>query len=245
MKTHNNLLISLLLIPLLSGCGVFAPTSSTPTSTYPPPITTEPILATISPTAPKPNDTWTAVPYQPFEATIVFDNVFLREGPGFLFDNIGNYMVNQKVSVLGRAPGGFWLKVRTADANEGWMRVDVLELSETKYDAPEIEPVGGIILRGHVYAPNGTPATIITVMINPENATDTRLQDVAVTDFSGKYYFFLPPGLTGNWTIVANDWGCNGNNVTKTCALIGQFPPPKLITLPDAASDWIDLAILP
>ncbi len=246
MKKVFSGLCFLLAAVFLAACSGSSFQSSTPTATYPALITTEPVFPTNTPlptNTPTPRPTPT--PYQPIEGRIVFDNLMLRKGPGFLFGVIDTYPIDQAVHLLGRAPGNNWLYVLTLDNLTGWMKVEGIELNGNIYDAPEVTPDGAVIVHGRVFAPNGSPASEIGLMVNPVGAgTDTSHQDVGVSDVTGRFYIYLPAGTSGDWTLVANAWGCKGSNVDQNCNLYGKFPPEQVITLPQAADSEIEVKML-
>jgi hypothetical protein len=246
MKKVFSGLCILLAAAFLAACSGLRFQSSTPTATYPAPLTTEPVFPTNTPlptSTPTPHPT--ATPYQPIEGKIVFDNLMLRKGPGFLFKAVATYPIDQAVHLLGRAPGNNWLYVQTLDNLTGWMKVEGIELNGNIYDAPEVTPENAVIVHGRVFAPNGSPASEIGLMVNPVGAgTDTSKQDVGVSDVTGRFYIYLPAGTSGDWTLVANAWGCKGSNVDRNCNLYGKFPPEQVITLPQAADSEIEVKML-
>lgn len=231
----------------VSGCAARVPqetplsiTSSPATEITKLPISTTTPLPTTSPT-PKPTPT----PYQPLEGRVLLENMTLFEQPGYLFPVLETFSTGENIHLLGRSPGTNWLYITGSDGKEGWIKNVGIDIRGNIYDAPEITPQDVLILYGRVFAPNGAPASLITVMLNPLGATDTKMQDVAESDFTGRFYFFLPHGTSGKWTLVANDWNCRSTDATGVCGLIGQFPPAQEISLPDVASEEIEIDILP
>lgn len=242
MKTHIRMTILLLTLLLLSGCAnTMEP--AFPTSTFPPPITAEPSLPTTSPqptTTFTPAPTLTPTPYQPFTAVVTIDNLFLRSGPGFLLPALEMYDAGKTVEVLGRAPGWSWVYVATGDGLHGFMKLELLDLKGDFYDAPEIIPEGFVIIKGHVYAPSGDPASHITLTLTPPDG-DTARNDAATTDALGQYYFFLPQESKGTWTLLADAYGCESSAVNADCSLIGGLPPAMTINVNDSADVWYNL----
>ncbi len=248
MKALVQFLFPLLAFALLSGCTLITPASPTATATYPPPITTEPALPTLTPvqatetSVPTPSPT----PFQPFEALVAVDYLNLRSGPGITLDSLGMYSANEKVSVLGRAPGYGWMYVRAADGKQGWFRMELLNLQgHNYYDAPEVEPDGFVIVRGHVYTPNGNPASHITVILKPEGDPDEVNAVSATTDVLGRYYFFLPAGTKGSYELYANAYGPESNAVNSAGNLIGTFPPGQVISFKTSPDVWYNIQLLP
>ena len=235
-------LVSLLLLVLASGCAK-AMDPAYPTSTYPAPIPVEPFPPTETPQptathtpAPTPSPT----PYQPFDAVTKIDDLLLRSGPGFLHEAYQTYPQGETVQVLGRAPGWSWVYVRTSDDLLGWMKLELLDLKGNFYDAPEVIPDGFVIIKGHMYTPSGNPASYISLSLTPAGGAPAD-EDAATTDVLGRFYFFLPEGSEGVWTLEAGGYSCESNAVNAGCSLIGVFPPPQEIDLNESADIWINL----
>ena len=229
---------------LLSGCAkTMDPVY--PTETFPVLITIEPNPPTETPQPTltnTPAPTLTPTPYKPFNATVMVDNLFLRSGPGFLHDPYWSYAQGEIVEVLGRAPGWGWVYVQTSNDLLGWMKVELLDLQGNYYDIPEVTSEGFVIVKGHVYTPNGNPASYITLSLRPIEGSAAD-EDAATTDILGQYYFFLPADSRGTWTLAVNAYGCDSNAVNSACSLIGVFPPPLDIEVRDAAEVWYNLQI--
>ena len=250
MKKYSAFTTLLLAALVLSACSlVSTPTPAATISMQPiPPTATVSVptmlpLGTAVPTL-EPTIAPSPTPYQPFEAVIMVDNLMLRSGPGFLLPSLGMYAEKGVVEVLGRAPGASWLYVRAADGKQGWMKLELLELKGDFYDAPEVEPSDFIIIRGHMYTPNGSPASHITLTLMPKDGT-TADADAATTDILGRFYFFLPEDSRGTWILEANAYGCESTAVNNACSLIGSFPPAQEITFTESPEVWYNLQILP
>jgi hypothetical protein len=91
-----------------------------------------------------------------------------------------------------------------------------------------------------MYTPNGNPASHITLGLLPEGGEPTD-QEAATTDALGQFYFFLPKGSRGTWTLAAYAYGCESNTVTSACNLIGQFPSPLEIDVQTTSEVWYNL----
>lgn len=234
-----------LLALLLSACAAL------PTPTPQPTATTNPILALLAasatsiPTPTLPPNTPIPTPYQPIQATITTDNLQLRQGPGLRFDPIGMYPQDQKVTVISQAPSGFWLQVQTADNQSGYMMTNYLTLDGYLFDVPVVQPDDVLTIKGHIYTPNGNPATKLGVTLLEANSDDVSQQDVGWTDDFGEWYVFLPAGLEGNWTVRVDSYNCRSNAVNTACNLIGHFPEPQTVTVPLAPDAWVDFQMLP
>lgn len=245
MRVYKFILINLLLLALLSGC-VKTMEPAYPTATYPVPITVEPEFPTDTPqpvatstTAP----TLTPTPYQPFEAKVMVDGLFLRSGPGFLHSALEMYNTGDIVQVLGRTPGWSWVYVQTSDDLYGYMKLELLELQGEFYDAPEVIPDGFVIVKGHVYTPSGNPASHITLTLKPPDG-ELGDEDAATTDVLGQFYFFLPADSRGEWTLEAGGYGCESTAVNASCSLIGSFPPAIQVDVKESAEVWYNLQMV-
>lgn len=244
MKKPLLITIVLLSATILGGCAS-AMDPAYPTATYPAPITTEPSPPTQSPqptATDTPAPTLTPTPFQPFEAVVNVEGLLLRSGPGFLHEAYWTYPQGEIVQVLGRAPGWGWVYVQTANNLLGWMKLELLDLKGDFYDAPEVTPEDAVIVKGHVYTPNGNPASHISLSLTPVEG-DVSNSDNATTDTLGQYYFFLPKGSRGTWTLAGNAYGCESNAVNDACELIGYFPPPLDIDVREASEFWFNLQI--
>ena len=228
---------------LLSACAAL------PTPTPQPTATTNPILALLAATATSiPTPTLppnTPTPYQPIQATITTDNLLLRQGPGMRFDRIGMYSTGEKVKVISQAPSGFWLQVQTTDNQSGYMMTNYLKLDGYLFDVPVFQPAGVLTVKGHIYTPNGNPASQLGVSLLEANSDDVSQQDVGWTDAFGEWYVFLPAGLEGDWVVRVDSYNCRSNAVNTACNLIGHFPEPQTVTVPLSPETWVDFRMLP
>jgi len=211
--------------------GLIATATSTPN-----PLPAETVLPTALPTA---------VTYQVIRATINIDALYMREGPGFLFDQLDVYPKGQKVDVIAQEPDGDWVFVQTGDFMSGWMNTNYLDLQGSLSSVPAIIPVGLIMIKGHVYMAGHAPATRIGVAILPAESEDTALQDVANTNERGEWYIFLPPSFEGSWTIAPNAYSPESSAVNAAGNLIGTFPAPQTVSVPVPADTWIDFYLMP
>lgn len=244
------LLAAIIFVMLASaGCGGLLPQEPAITATYPPPITTEPQAppATPTPTAALPTEAPTAAvsptPFNGMDARVTLDGLFLREGPGFLHPALEMYNENDHVEAWGRAPGWSWVYVKTADDVHGWMKLELLELAGDYYDLPEVTPDDFVIVKGHVYTPSGDPASHITLSLTPPGG-DSADEDAATTDNEGRFYFFLPDGSRGTWTLAAGAYGCESSAVNASCSLVGAFPPAREVDVVESGDVWINLQII-
>ena len=249
MKKILLLLGALLFTLSASGCGGLLQPKATPSATYPPPITTEPQPppSTPTPTAILPTQEPTAAvsptPFGGMAARVTLDGLFLREGPGFLHPALEMYNEDDRVEAWGRAPGWSWVYVITESDVYGWMKLELLELAGDYYDLPEVIPDGFVIVRGHVYTTSGDPASHITLSLIPPGA-GVADEDTATTDREGRFYFFLPEGSRGSWTLSPNAYGCDSSAVDANCSLVGSFPPSVEVDVAESSDVWINLQLV-
>jgi len=88
------------------------------TAAAPPPATVEP------PTAPTPTSFIPPTPTEPASspAVVTAANLNLREGPATLYNSISLLSAEDSLAVLGQSGECSWLKVRTQDGVEGWVK---------------------------------------------------------------------------------------------------------------------------
>lgn len=239
------------MLTLVSACGRLLPSNAT--STYPPPITTEPMppsetprptvsLPTLKPTA---TPTPTQSVFSPVNATIVFDNYLLRTGPGRVFDHWGIYEESETVLVIARSLGQDWVYVQASDYYSGWMNTIGLESVVGFSSLPLMDVPDAILIKGHVWNVDGSPAQYIGVAFQPLNNSDPDLMDNVMTSADGAWYAYLPADTRGEWVIGPNAYGCPPDVPTGECSHVGTFPPAQTITLPEAQDVWIEFNILP
>lgn len=53
-------------------------------------------------------------------ARVLIGNLRMRAGPGTNFNNLGNFSLNEQLSVLGQNGVGDWVKIRRNDGSENW-----------------------------------------------------------------------------------------------------------------------------
>lgn len=243
MKQRISVLFPVLFILLLAGCS--SPAASVPASETPDLMLTESaytptaVLPTATSTVPAP--TATSTPYVPLTATIIFDNLRLRMGPGYLFDTSELFPQNDKVKILGKEPGDLWLYVQTSNEMTGWMLIYGLQFdSGYLFEVPVITPENVMTLKGHVWAATHNPASQISVALIPGDGVDKPTEATATTNDRGEWYIYLPEDTRGEYTIAANGYGCESNIVSGNCALQGKFPAYQTVQLPVNPDLWIE-----
>ncbi len=241
-------LLALFAVIALSACSRPTPAPlPTPTATYSPLI----LLPTQAPTAQLPTPTLppaatpTSGAFIPIDAEVVFDNYFLRTGPGRNFEPIRTYSVGDRVTLLAREPGNNWVLVQTADNRSGWMNVVGLTMIGDVTPLPVFKVVNAQVLHGHVWTVDKKPATDVNVGIFSVDQPSPDREDNSKTNAAGEWFIYLPSDFKGNWTVGIVAHGCAGNVVDNptSCALIGKFPGATAIVLPMSADVNIEFAI--
>jgi uncharacterized protein YraI len=157
-----------------------------PAPTFTPTFTLTPTpaapLAEVQPTETPAPPTDTPVP-QP-EAVVNAPNLNLRAGPGTEYPVLGGLVQGDPLHVLGRTQNGNWLKVVTADGQEGWVWAGMVQLhvpAETIVLASDI-PVTPTAAATDTPLPTATPIATDTPVPTPTPAPpravrywDTRL----------------------------------------------------------------------
>jgi hypothetical protein len=182
-------------------------------------------------------------------ATVVFDNYSLREGPGRLFERVNMYNTSESLTVIAREPGNNWVFVQVnSDYRSGWMNTVGLDIIGDIKTLPFYEVNDVQIIHGHVYLSNGEPATKIGVSIAPNVNDLTASSDVCETNDEGEWYLYFPADVQGAFIVGPNSYGCEGSTAVNTadgnCTLKGSFPPPVEIGLPYGGTA-IDFEIIP
>ena len=169
----------------------------------------------------------------------------VRVGPGMLFDIAGNYSSEQQVTITGQEPGGNWFYVDNPSGVSGWVNMYLITLSSDQLTPVVKEPAGVLVIKGHIYTPNGNPAFGLGISLLKSDSGDSPQVDVAYSNLAGEWVLYLPSADTGKWTVRADSYGCDSNAVNSACNLIGHFPDPQEVTLPLPAETWIDFELLP
>lgn len=147
-------------------------------------------------------------PFVSFEVSPAVDGLKLRLGPGFLFDALRLLDAKTVLTVQGKSPGGEWIRVAARDGAQGWVFAELLKSQVDLQAIPVITPEGLVVIRGRVVDVLGTSIQGIGFDVKPEGAESGT---TAVSDASGEFYAFLPPGASGTWTVTQNAVACKGN----------------------------------
>jgi uncharacterized protein YgiM (DUF1202 family) len=194
------LLLSLLILAL-AGCSKAAPgaeATATAAATTPEAFPSLPALTPTSSASP--------TPFAPFAVKPGVDNLNIRSNPGYLFDPLLMAQQTDSLTVQGKAPGGEWIAVQTADGVQGWVFAELLK-SDTDLDkVPVREPKDVVLIKGHVQDASGTPIQGVGFELKQDDMTNT-----VVTDSKGDFYSFLPTTASGTWTVTQTAVACKSN----------------------------------
>jgi hypothetical protein len=201
--------------------------------------TPAPMEATSAPTS----TTEPAVtPFVPFEVMTWANNVLLRSGPGYLFQQLAVLREGASLLVLGKSPGGEWLLCQTPENRVGWVFAQLVErATEEVGEAPTIWPPSAQVLRGTVRDQAGVAINGIQFSIVQGGGNDAPRND-AVTDESGTFYAFMPAESSGSWFVSYTAVSCKSNTMDANCNCIGGTcgkPDPTSISVefPRAADE--------
>lgn len=202
-------LFLVLLVFLLTACEKSAsnplPTVTPGTGTPEPALTALPVIPQTTPTSAA-----SPTPFVEFDVKPSVEGLKLRLNPGYLFDALLLLPQDAVLTVQGKAPGGEWIFVKTAEGNEGWVFAELIQSSVDLQAVPVIEPKEVALIKGKVTDLLGTSIQGVGFVITPEGA-DASQSNVAISDASGTFYAFLPVDSTGNWTVTYTAIACKSN----------------------------------
>jgi uncharacterized protein YgiM (DUF1202 family) len=232
----KRVLVLVLLILALSACSKSA-SSATPTATgaaLTPGIF--PSLPALTPTV-----STSPTPFTSFTVKPGVDNLNVRNNPGYLFDALMVSQQTDTLTVLGKAPGGEWINIQTADGVEGWVFAELLKSDVNLEQVPVREPKDVLLIKGRLLDVSGTP--IQGAGFDVKQGADTNaLSNPVVTDANGEFYAFLPSTSSGTWTISytaiackSNAWS-DGSCSTYKAGYTGSVNPQTLtVSLPQSS----------
>ena len=205
-------LLCVLIALAVTGCSRSAASTPTPTST---PIATLIVDATLLPVAgqqipvvvvtPTPNVSPT--PFISFTVKPNVDNLKLRANPGLTFEALILLQQTYNLTVIGAAPGGQWLNVKTESSMEGWVFAQYVTSSVSVSQMPVVQPKNVQVIKGHVADASGAPMAGIGFDLN-QGAEPHAYSDSVVTDASGDFYSFIPTDASGSWTVSYTSPDC-------------------------------------
>jgi uncharacterized protein YraI len=145
------------------------------------------------------------------------DNVNLRVNPGTLFQVSRVLPKNTRLRLLGQAPGGEWLNVRSDEGIVGWVNLNVVLIAYDGPPPPVVEPTDVILIIGSVETELSTPVSGIGFAI----MQGSRRTD-AMTDETGRFYAYLPTNMSGVWTVGYVSISCKSNTMDAGCNCINN-----------------------
>jgi len=197
---------------LLAACGSQPSTPTTVITETQPVIQASPTLEPTITITVTPNPT----PFVPFEVTTAVDYVNIRSNPGYLFNVNENVRLGTMLEVLGKCPGGEWIKVKTGTGATGWVFHMLLQTAQDLQAIPIIQPQNVLLVSGKVLDMNGQPVSGIVFNVMRGTGTDAPVTN-AVTDVSGIFYAYLPGTATGDWQVNYAGIGCSSNLMDEHC----------------------------
>jgi hypothetical protein len=152
----------------------------------------------------------------------LMSNLYLKAGPGEIFERLGLYSKWSLVSVHGRAPSSNWISVTTADDKSGWMSADFLQLSKAFDDLPDAEISDVIILSGEVRTTDGLAGDkiMLTLFDESDPTVDMQLR----TTSRGEFIAYFPSDISGRWTIAFVGASCGSSLMGTDCQMDDYFP---------------------
>ena len=118
----KRVLILVLIFLALSGCSKSAASADMTATVAAPTAAAFPSLPAMTPTS-----SASPTPFTPFTVKPGVDNLNVRMNPGYLFDALMVVQQADTLTVQGKAPGGEWIAVKTADGVEGWVFAELLK----------------------------------------------------------------------------------------------------------------------
>jgi len=205
--------LSLALALITAGCSSTGPSAVPPaiparseTSTALP-IPTETLTPVPSET---PSITPSSTPFAPFTVSVWADNVNVRTNPGYLFPSLGLLSKGTTLTLLGKAPGGEWMAVRTPKGQRGWVFAQLIQSDVDLQSVPVIEPQDVQLIKGRVQDSAGTPIQGVGFAV-AQGGGDRPQTNTVLTDANGEFYSFMPLTARGSWTVTYNAIACKSN----------------------------------
>jgi hypothetical protein len=195
-----------LLLAAASGCTMSkAGTLPTPTK-FPATFPTEaPATAATLPALPTlasvPTSSASPTPFVTFEVESLVENLKLRVNPGYLFLALRLIQPGEKLAVQGKAPGGEWIFVETADKEKGWVFAQLLKSGVDLRQIPVIKPENVQEVKGRVADINGTPIDGVQFSFI-QGSGDSATRTDAQSDASGEFFAFFPLTSSGDWQVA-------------------------------------------
>lgn len=169
-------------------------------------------------------------------ATVRAESLYLKSGPGVLFDRLGAYRRWAPVAVLGQAAGGDWLYVEGTDGWIGWMAREHLFVSGDGASVPEVSVARGLHVQGTVSDSFQQPVAGAALSFSPEDGGPTT-GFIVHTDAEGEFHAFFPEGSAGRWVVQVVGLDCRAPVMDAECELSEYYlaPAQAEVTLPGDA----------
>jgi hypothetical protein len=171
----------------------------------------------------------------PVYVRTIVQNVNLRTNPGTLFPVSRVLPQGTRLQVLGLSPGGEWVYVLNSEGINGWVLIHIVEdLPANQF--PTVDPDNVKRITGRVLDVNGAPVSGIGYSVEQQSASK-KLQVHVVTDATGMFYAYLPPSVSGTWTVSHDSISCTSNIMDADCNCINSicgtsYPLSASVTLP-------------
>jgi hypothetical protein len=200
------LIFMLIILGMISGC-TMSKAGSLPTPTHFPATfpTVAPTNAAALPAIPTvavvPTSSASPTPFVTFEVEPLVENLKLRVNPGYLFDALMLLQPGDPLTVQGKAPGGEWIYVQTADETKGWVFAQLLKSAVNLQQIPVIQPENVQVVKGRVADVNGTPIDGVQFAFT-QGTEDNPTRTDAQTDANGEFFAFFPLSASGDWKVA-------------------------------------------
>lgn len=216
---HFRFFSLVLLVSLLSGCGVPGHAAGTPTSVpsdTPQPLPTSSPTNTLEPTAPftpEPTLSPTIMPTIEPMTAIANTSVTFRSGPSRGSDNVGGVYGNQSVKVIARNDAATWFYIIAPDTPGGmaWVLASAFTLEGDLTRLPiAIYPEGSstpLLLPPLLHTISGTPLPLNPPAPEAKTATVSQLAKVRVGPGVG----YMEIGLINPGTVIVLTGRTEGN----------------------------------
>jgi hypothetical protein len=221
------LLLSMCILAL-SACSKSVPDAEATATAGPIPFPSLPALTPTSSASP--------TPFTPFSVNPSVDNLKIRSNPGYLFDALLMAQQTDPLTVQGKAPGGEWIAVQTADGVEGWVFAELVKSDVDLEKVPAREPKDVVLIKGRVLDATGIPIRGVTFETKQGDLTNE-----VITDSNGDFYSFLPADSSGAWTVTqtavacpSNVWSDSSCSVYKAGYTGTVIPQTLTVTLPQS-----------
>lgn len=173
------------------------------------------VIETPSAATEAPTTEVTPASFTPYVVRTSAQNVNLRVGPGTLFKVSRVMAQGTSLEVDGQSNGGEWLYVKNDEGIFGWVGINLVEGVRSDIFTPTVEPGDVFLVTGTVKTEMGVPVSGIGFALTQPGFTSRRTD--AVTDEDGRFYAYIPPTLSGSWTVEYVSVACTSNTMDSNC----------------------------